>query len=298
MKFYDDILKELHALSPLLAGLPKTNVFKVPEGYFETVSATVLICIKEEAGLATDKKNTDLPKGYFKNLPSSILDKIKLHQANITTTDFESNALLFPGLQRTNVFEVPGKYFDNLSSIILGKIKDTQHNIDDVGPIELSALMQSLQHTNVFEVTSDYFNSVPTNVLKKVITTPAKVVGLFKIRSLLKYAAAAIITGAMALGVYKYMVNPSAINQAPVVGFATLDSSIEKGRDMNQQQFNEALNNLTKEDITNYLEKNGSDIDMALVTPNVNESDLPNRDDYLLDENTLENYLDKIKFKN
>jgi hypothetical protein len=298
MKLENDILNELQLLSPLLAGLPKSNAFTVPDGYFDAVSATILLCIKEDAGIINAAKTADIPEGYFENLSSNILNKIKEQQINTATNEPTAVSALLQSVQHSNKFEVPQGYFDNLSSDILNKIKEQQINAATDELQLLSPLLHSIKHINVFEVPEGYFNKVPTTIFHLVNATPAKVVSMPTLRLVVKYAAAAVFTGAMALGVYKYTETPAAINTVPAVSFATLDTSIEKGKAMNEEQFNEALNNLTKDDITSYLEKNGSDEDISLLTSSSDVNGLPNKDDYLLDDKTLENYLDKIKFQN
>ena len=301
MKFESDILNELKTLSPLLARVQGNNIFSVPAGYFETLSDTVLINLKEEAGITNTTKIADAPQGYFENLSSAILDKIKAQQ-KITLIDEPAELpLLLQNIPHTNLFEVPQRYFDNLSTVILNKINAQQKDIAATDELEeLSSLLHSMQRTNVFEVPKEYFNVVPINILNSVKAVPTSVVRLPKLRSLIKYAAAAVITGAMALGVYKYANKLSVIDNHHPTSLSSikLDSTITKGKDMNEEQFNEALNSLTKEDITSYLEKNGNEEDLSMLTNNVDENTLPNKDDYLLDEKTLENYLDKIKFQN
>ncbi len=298
MKFDNHILNELQTLSPLLAGIQKENVFSVPVGYFETLSDTVLIGLKEEAGITDTTKIADVPQGYFENLSSAILDKIKAQQKNTVTDEPAELPVVLQSIQHTNLFEVPQGYSENLSSAIFYKIKAQQKDISINEEEELSILLRSMQHINVFEVPKEYFNTVPVNILNSIKATPAKVVGMHKLRSFIKYAAAAVIAGAMVLGVYKYTDKPDHTNVVSPVSFAKLDAAIEKGKNMNELQFTAALNNLTKEDITIYLEKNGNEEDMSLMTSSSDEIDLPNKDEYLQDEKTLENYLDKIKFQN
>lgn len=345
MKFQDDILlNELQSLSPLLAGLEKTTVFFVPEGYFENLSNAVLICIKEDIGITNNSKLDDVPEGYFENFPAAILNKIKAQQKNTVVNDLEEPSESLRNIKQKELFEVPNGYFENLAVTILNKLKVAEKSTDTEESIlsgsiqsldqktffdvpagyfenlsvsildkikagasskeeikKLSPLMESLQQVNVFEVPEEYFSTVQGNIInaaKATTVTTAKVVSMPKTRSFFRYAAAAVITGVMALGVYKYTNKPAINAPVPTLSFAKLDSSIEKGKAMNEDQFNEALNSLTKEDITSYLEKNGSDEDISLLTNNVEVNDLPSKDDYLLDEKTLENYLDKIKFQN
>lgn len=298
MKFNNDILNELQTLSPLLASVQKENIFSIPDGYFETLSDTILISLQEQAGIICLIEDEDIPKGYFENLSSTILDKIKAQQKNNVTNEPEELPVVLQNIRYTNFFEVPLGYFENLSSAILNKIKAQQKDVSINEEEELSILLRSMQHINVFEVSKEYFNTVPANILNLVKAIPVKVVGIPKLRSFIKYAAAAVITGAMALGVYKYTDKPALAHTVSPVSFAKLDAVIENGKNMNELQFTEALNNLTKEDITIYLEKNGNEEDMSIMTSSTDEIDLPNKYEYLQDEKTLENYLDKIKFQN
>ena len=50
MENRNDILNELKELSPTLAAIEKVNVFTVPDGYFERVSADILVGIEVENG--------------------------------------------------------------------------------------------------------------------------------------------------------------------------------------------------------------------------------------------------------
>ena len=344
MKFQNAILIELQSLSSLLADLKKITVFFVPEGYFENLSNSILICVKEDIGITTNLKLDDVSEGYLENFPAASLNKIKVQQKNAVVNNLEELSESLRNIKQKELFEVPTGYFENLAVTILNKLKvaekssDTEESILSESNIrldqktffdipagyfenlsvsildkikagasskeeikKLSPLMESLQQVNVFEVPEGYFSTVQdniTNAAKTTTGTTAKVVSMPNPRSFFRYAAAAVITGAMVLGVYKYTNKPAINVPVPALSFAKLDSSVEKGKVMNEDQFNEALNSLTKEDITSYLEKNGSDEDISLLTNNVEVNDLPSKDDYLLDEKTLKNYLDKIKFQN
>ncbi len=382
MNFDKDILIELEMLSPVLAGMPKSNVFEVPQGYFETLSGTILICIRDTVKMVDPYKTNDVPQGYFDNLSYSILNKIKAQQKNNDTDEIISP--LLQSLQRNNIFEVPEGYFENLSSSVLytlkakrngdmeqeispllhgmqhknvfeapqgyfedfptsivTKIKDSlvdslpfvladarnihvfevpdgyfktlssfiiekatqQQDINALQEIAtLSPLLYSLQRTNVFDVPVGYFKNITAKLLQATKPAPAKVIGMPKRSIFIKLAVAAVITGALALGVYKYadvqLTSKGAVQIAQVNSSTKLDSSIAKGKSMDSLQFDAALDNLSKDDITSYLEKNGSDVDLALLTASVDENAVPDKTDYLLDDKTLENYLIKLKFQN
>ena len=338
MKYNNDILNELQALSPLLAGLSKKDVFAIPDGYFETLSSTLLSSVNNSAETYKKSQTLSVPQGYFEGLPSAILDKINAlpfdetnelkaissflyntSRANVLKVpqgyfeNFPSDILknikaqsddnavtelspLLQGLQHTNMFEVPQEYFKNSPSTIFKKIKE---QLTDNALNELPLLLQGVQHTNVFEVPHNYFDATPENILQAVKVTgkqqPAKVIRMRKPGLLLRFAAAAVIMAVAALGIYKHT-DKQAL--PPVAIAAKLDPSIEKGKSMNDQQFNDALGNLSKDDISNYLEKNGGDEDMALLTSDVDENAVPDKDEYLLDDSTLENYLNEIESQN
>ena len=246
----NDILNELTAISPLIAGFPKTNVFTVPDNYFTSVSDTVLVCIREE------KLNAVIP------------DAIPVMN------------------------DVPANYFNNLPSIILAKIKasDKAAAADDIIPL----LQFDAKSTNVFDVPPGYFETLPAAIMARINESgKVKVVSISTYKRVLKYAVAAILMSAVALGTYRYFDNPVKNVQSSDIKI-TLDPAIEAGKQMNETVFNETLNGLSESAISAYLENNSEDSDIAMLTSALVEGNLPEQDDYLINENTLQNYLDKI----
>ena len=107
----------------------------------------------------------------------------------------------------------------------------------------------------------------------------------------------------MALGIHKYAGYNSGNlaasgNIAKSVNSLKLDPSIEKGNGMNEQELIAAINNLSKDDINNYLEKNTSEEDIASLTMEIDGQALPNKDDYLVNDKTLEDYLNTFNSNN
>lgn len=219
-----------------------------------------------------------VPEGYFDNVSTTVLACIHEEQgiANIISAD------------------VPKDYFDNLADNILAKIKMQEEET------VLSPLLQNIRNTNVFTVPKGYFDELPTQILSKINTKqPAKVIPFG--RRIVKYAVAAALTGVMALGIYTYTNKPSQPEVTETQPTAKLDESIEKGKNMDDKQFNDALASLSVDDIAKYLEKNGDEKDIELLASNLDENSLPSQDDYILDEKTLDNYLaepDTQKAKN
>jgi hypothetical protein len=70
---------ELADLAPFLASLPRTLPFRVPEGYFDQLPATLEAAIGVPGTLpaaATATPGFTVPEGYFDSLPLQIQDRI------------------------------------------------------------------------------------------------------------------------------------------------------------------------------------------------------------------------------
>lgn len=248
MKQTDTINEELKTLSPLLWGLSKAPLYSVPPFYFDQLSKAIMLCIEQA------------------------------HE-DATTYSIDQAA-------------PPAGYFDNLSTIILNKIKDVQQQSAAQELATLSPLLQQLQSINVYQVPEGYFEAATAPILPD---KPTKLVSMFTGNKIIRYAAAAVFIGAMVLGVYQYLHQPSRISEA--IRFAQLDPAIKKGSSMNDQQFGKALTQLSQADISDYLEKNSGEEILSNSNDNLNEINLPQKDDYLLNEKTLDNYLKSINLQ-
>ena len=219
------------------------------------------------AGL--EKKNVfSVPEGYFDMLTISILKNINT-EAQIET------------------FTVPEGYFENLSTNILNKIKSLNES-----PAQelraLSPMLYSIQNENVFEVPAGYFRNLENDILDKIITRPqTKVVELKKRDSIWRYAAAAVVTGVIGLSSLM-MFNKSQQSVIRQENDASVSSSIKT-----TQQFKNEIATLSDDEIIKYLETTGTDVDNETLATSVDENELPATKDYLLDENTLETYLNE-----
>jgi hypothetical protein len=286
-----DILHELKTLSPVIAVMGKVNVFTVPEGYFDSISETVLACLPENNNI-NNKDRTDLPEGYFDHLANSILDKIKAMES--AEDEIKNLSSILHAVKNKNVFEVPAEYFESFASNVVDKVITVtpKEELKEVSP-----LLHGIQNKDVFVVPEGYFIHLADNILKKVQPTTAKLASMPRRSLIIKYSVAAMMAGVMALGLYKYIDKPSVIIPDEKNTVTTLEVSIEKGKSMNDQQFNEALENLTDTDIAKYLEKNGDITDVASLGNNIEENNLPSQEEYLLNETTLENYLKEIDKK-
>lgn len=248
MKHSVEIVNELFQISPFLAGLEKTNLFSVPEG-------------------------------YFNNLPSEILRQLK--------TD---SSISFSGLEET-IPTVPEGYFENLSSGILNKIKALEKNRTLREFKELSPVLYSLKDKNVFLVPDKYFDQLSDDIFHKINRSPAKVISLKQRNTVWKIGVAAMMTGVIAvssLWISQKSIDTTglALKEAPAA-----ITPIFK----NEEQINEGIAKLSDDDIIKFLQITGNDTDNESLTASIEDKELPAQKDYLLDEKTLQNYLDNIE---
>lgn len=124
-----EILSELQSLSPMLANIPRVNVFRVPDNYFLSLADKMTVAVFLHFS-GKNKKNvtvepSSVPLGYFDSLSNNILTKIKAEAKDGEEEEdvFSEKSFLFPSLKNINVFKVPEGYFKNLPMQVMEKIK-------------------------------------------------------------------------------------------------------------------------------------------------------------------------------
>jgi hypothetical protein len=241
MESQNDILNELQTLSPTLVALQKINVYQVPNGYFDILSADILSTLKiEENDFVTHQTITDVPHGYFDTLADTILNKIKLQETDDANTEIKTISPMLHSLQKQQVYSVPIGYFDNLTNDILTKVQP--------------------QQTKVVAITATRFR-------------------------IMKYAVAAVFTGIIAFGAFKFTAPNTTLDIATKNGLVIAEKN----------SFDTELAKISDDDIAKYLETNTEDFDAALVASTTDDdATLPTQEDYLTDEKALDNYLDNI----
>jgi hypothetical protein len=289
-----DILNELKALSPAIAAIHNQNVFTVPAGYFDHLAEGILMNVKEGSGglvgAMMEKDQLTVPAGYFDSLADTILNKIKAQETG--AEELKALSPMLAAIPNNNLFTVPAGYFESLADVVLNKAAT-----NDTAAAELRALspmLYSIQNENVFTVPHGYFESLPATILDKVQSQPAKLVSIKSRRtfSIVKYAVAAMFTGLMALGLYKFT-GGSSDSIIPAIANVPDYNTINR----NIKNVDDELAKVSDDDIIKYLQANGSDVDAALVANTIDEKELPTQDDYLTDDKALDKYLDNVDLK-
>jgi hypothetical protein len=119
----------------------KTNVFKVPNNYFEQLTLSIQQQIETEKEPSVNfisKQTFTTPEGYFDNLSSIILSKID---------QIEDKKIKLEDLERVNIFQTPDNYFSTLEKVIV---------------------IESLDKANIFAVPNGYFDSLTDEIIAKI----------------------------------------------------------------------------------------------------------------------------------
>ena len=289
MSQQDNILEELNHISPLLLGINKHNIQKVPNGYFDLVSSDILSQI-------LDLKATEqftAPVNYFASLPEIILGRIKKESAEEMSSYLTTQVETLSKIGNKNVFRVPEGYFETLSDNF--SVPSIELSDDEVlnETAELSETVSKIGKTNVFRTPEGYFNSFEEKLSRQRAQTS-------KLFSLSKWTTP-----------YRYLAAASVIGIAGLIGFLLLFNfnSMQSGADMaanikkaNQIIRTNSLENeiasLSDEAIVEFLENKGQNVEASLLASLDDEKSLPSADDYLTKENALENVLKSLDLNN
>ncbi len=223
-----------------------------------------------------------VPENYFAWLDVQILKKIKGDLSYVTPA-FE------PPLSG-----VPEEYFENLATNILQKIKTSDNADSQTYSIQPGSLIYSVRDENVFTVPEGYFETFPETVLN-IVKPQAKVVPIKKRSFIWQTAAAAVFTGAMAVGALLVSNNSSNTNSITADTKAVSLNVKYALEYKNQQQISEGIAGLSDADIIKYLETSRNNTDDEMLASGVPDKDLPDEQDYLTNENTLQIFLKKIQ---
>lgn len=134
-----------------------------------------------------------VPEGYFEQLSSTILAKVKQE----VTVAGELNELspLLAGISKEMPYSVPFSFFENMPL-------RSQALVEDQDSLILASIGKKLPYT----VPQDYFDHLPVELLAKASKPTAKVVPLFA-RTWMRVAAAAVIGVALFLTGIRYLNN-------------------------------------------------------------------------------------------
>lgn len=104
------ILTELNEISPVVAQVPRVNVFSVAQDYFSGIEEELKARIAADGFYASQNIFT-VPEGYFDNLAAGILQKIK-GEDDSASAEIAALSPVIAGIGNRNIFTVPEGYFE------------------------------------------------------------------------------------------------------------------------------------------------------------------------------------------
>ncbi|MEO6612578.1 MAG: hypothetical protein ABIT05_14240 [Chitinophagaceae bacterium] len=163
----DNILQELNELNSRLANTQPQNVYSVPAGYFD--------------GLA-----------------DQVLDRIRAIGASTAVEELGHLSPLLSKLSDKMPYSVPAGYFEQLENNVLGIIRESNDYQNSKEELEtISPFLSGLKKQMPYSVPQGYFETV-------VSGQPAAKIVSFTNRKWFRFAAAAMITGLIALAGFLY----------------------------------------------------------------------------------------------
>lgn len=218
-----------------------------------------------------------VPEGYFIGLDEKIATTIFLQQD-----------------KKTAFQKVPEGYFDSLSDKILSKIKTEEQSAkEEIRSISLA--LHYLKEENVFDIPEGYFDDLSSEILNKIKESDTKVVSINSPQKWWKYAAAAVVAGIITIFSFQLFTTKHADSNQAIVNSERVPEYIQlAGQYKTAKEINQGIASLSDEEIAKYLEKNTTILDDETLIKNTDTKELPAPDDYLIDDNALNNYLQKI----
>lgn len=227
-----------------------------------------------------------VPEGYFSGLSEKLLELV--------------NYSAIPTNTQNNTQEVPNGYFENLSTSIMQRIRkeplNEESGIEENELVGYPVLMVEGKQ-NVFTVPKAYFDNLSEVILNGIRKEEkAKVVSIFA-HKVWRYAAAAVITIGIFTTTYFVFIKQNNENN----GFAVVNKNTVPDpaalKYNSTKAFNEGIASLSDDEIVGYLENHGNILDNDLLIKNIDTDELPDVTDYLISDEALTNYLEKINNK-
>lgn len=221
-----------------------------------------------------------VPEHYFEELPKKILTNTFLHND-----------------EKNKDQKVPEGYFDRLSDKILLKIKkeDIQSAKEEIRNI--SPILYSLKEKNVFTVPHGYFQNLEDSIQAKLNSGKAKIIPLSSVKKWWKYAAAAVIAGVITVGSLQIFNNKPNGDDGNSVLTASMNlpEYIKLSfQYKTPEQLDQGIASLSDDEIASYLENHGNIMDDSMLENGIDTTGLPDTEEYLMNDNTLNNFLNSI----
>lgn len=165
--------------------------------------------------------------------------------------------------QIPNGYTVSENYFQQFSDSLFAEIEKSSST--------------KFSTSNPYEIPENYFNQLTTTTLAEIKTNQRKSTVR---RYILRLSVAAVVVVFLGFGIQLLTSKKTSEPTTSIVNNTDKDEAI--------------FNQINETDFVQYLTENGHDVDAALVATLTDEQTLPAEEDYILDNNRLETYLEEI----
>ncbi len=211
----DNILQELNELKSSLAAISSQNVYTVPVGYFDGLTAQVLSRIKAMEAASPKEELSHLspllstidkqmpftvPSGYFEGVEEYLVQSVIKNQAAQTPKEeLETLSPLLSNLKKEVPYSVPQGYFDELAARMMQSVNERNDYQTAKEELEtLSPLLSGLKKEMPYSVPQGYFEQLASPINNEENKPAAKVIAITS-RKWFRYAAAAVVVGIVTL---------------------------------------------------------------------------------------------------
>ena len=168
-----------------------------------------------------------VPDGYFDGLAQQVMNRIKPLEAENTEEELKLLSPMLASISKEMPYSVPVGYFDNLEEKLMQSVRegnDYQTAKEEINT--LSPLLGGLNKQMPYSLPQNYFETLAGDIGSKLNNkTETKVVSISS-RKWLRYAAAAVVTGVIALAGFLYL--NTKFNSDPTRSFAKFEKKLNK----------------------------------------------------------------------
>jgi hypothetical protein len=234
-----------------------------------------LKALNSELPLEKGPELYSVPKGYFEGFAALLLQKIKVDQANSASDEISALSPLLAGLSKKMPYSIPEGYFPQNTEELSGLI----------GEKVLPTILHGLKEMP-YGVPVGYFKNLPELILKKVNPKQAKVITISSSRRWLRYAVAAVITGAIGISSIFYFGNDKSVDPAS----QPHEWVAKKLKNVPDKELDEFINTTTVNTTAIAKTDNGDKTEVRKLMKDIPDSEL----DKFLDEVNVEEDLSLI----
>lgn len=183
-----------------------------------------------------------------------------------------------------NVYTCSSDYFDDLSNelpLLINNYKNQKFELKDINV------------NNTYQIPAGYFDNFSENVMQAIHDdVKANKSTIYKLNPV-RIAIAACIVSILGFFIYNF----SQIKQSNKLDSNT--ASLIKDADLilKKGSFDDEMNKVDEMDLVKYLQEGGQDVDAALVASLEDESQLNEKEIYLYDGETLNQYMKELNIQ-